>query len=77
MARRTTTSAAAEQQAIEADERAQERGPVRVKAPRVATGYVHVTNPETGVDVVFVPGERVPDWAPTSDPVDDGPASHG
>jgi hypothetical protein len=30
---------------------------------RVALDYLHVTNPETGTDVVFVPGEALPDWA--------------
>lgn len=29
----------------------------------VAQDYLHVTNPETGLEVVFVPGEALPKWA--------------
>lgn len=32
-------------------------------APRIATDYVHTTHPDTGLQVVFVPGERLPAWA--------------
>lgn len=28
-----------------------------------ALDYLHATHPDTGVDVVFVPGEALPDWA--------------
>lgn len=28
-----------------------------------AQDYVHATNPESGALVVFVPGEKLPDWA--------------
>ncbi len=27
------------------------------------TDYLHTTHPETGVEVVFVPGEALPEWA--------------
>lgn len=30
---------------------------------RFALDYLHATNPDTGADVVFVPGEALPDWA--------------
>lgn len=30
---------------------------------RYALHYLHVTNPETGTEVVFVPGELLPNWA--------------
>lgn len=32
-------------------------------ASRVCTDYLHTTHPDTGLDVVFVPGETLPDWA--------------
>lgn len=33
-------------------------------APAVlARDYVHAKHPDTGADVVFVPGEALPDWA--------------
>ncbi|MDD1477068.1 hypothetical protein [Arthrobacter sp. H16F315] len=28
-----------------------------------ALDYLHATHPETGIEVVFVPGEALPDWA--------------
>lgn len=31
----------------------------------IATDYVHTVHPETGLEVVFVPGEALPDWIPT------------
>lgn len=34
-------------------------------APRVAEGYVHATHPDTGLQVVFVRGERLPAWVPS------------
>lgn len=30
---------------------------------RLATDYVHTTHPDTGIEVVFVPGEALPPWA--------------
>lgn len=36
---------------------------VPVARPRVtARDYVHTTHPDTGLDVVFVPGETLPQW---------------
>lgn len=29
---------------------------------KVSPGYLHVVNPETGLEVVFVPGEALPAW---------------
>lgn len=34
---------------------------------RHAVGYVHAKHPDTGLDVVFVPGERLPAWASEGD----------
>ncbi len=31
--------------------------------PVILTDYLHTTHPDTGVDVVFVPGEALPQWA--------------
>jgi len=28
-----------------------------------ALDYLHTTHPETGIEVVFVPGEALPEWA--------------
>ena len=30
--------------------------------PVTADDYVHAVHPDTGLDVVFVPGETLPDW---------------
>lgn len=30
---------------------------------RICRDYLNTTHPDTGVAVVFVPGERLPDWA--------------
>lgn len=30
---------------------------------RVALGYLHAVNPDTGLEVVFTPGEALPEWA--------------
>ena len=30
---------------------------------KVSLGYLHAVNPETGLEVVFVPGEALPVWA--------------
>lgn len=29
----------------------------------IALDYLHITHPETGNEVVFVPGEALPEWA--------------
>lgn len=31
--------------------------------PAIAADYVHTTHPDTGVDVTFIPGEALPEWA--------------
>ena len=49
-----------------ADERAQERASTQDPVHRlgtVAPGYVHVKDPKTGEELVFVPGEALPEWA--------------
>lgn len=30
---------------------------------KAAVDYLHVTHPDTGMEVVFVPGEGLPEWA--------------
>ena len=30
---------------------------------KAAVDYLHVTHPDTGLEVVFVPGEGLPEWA--------------
>lgn len=32
-------------------------------AERISQGFLHVVHPDTGNEVVFVPGEGLPDWA--------------
>ncbi|MGX1160410.1 hypothetical protein FBY31_1222 [Arthrobacter sp. SLBN-100] len=32
-------------------------------AERISQGFLHTVHPDTGNDVVFVPGEALPDWA--------------
>jgi hypothetical protein len=32
-------------------------------AERISQGYLHTVHPDTGNEVVFVPGEALPDWA--------------
>ncbi|MEQ4518501.1 hypothetical protein ABLI39_03945 [Pseudarthrobacter sp. B907] len=32
-------------------------------ADRISAGFLHTVHPDTGNDVVFVPGEALPDWA--------------
>jgi hypothetical protein len=36
--------------------------PATVKVGRTARTFVHATHPDTGLDVVFLPGELLPDW---------------
>lgn len=55
-ARRDEKAAAADR------ERAKRRSEVEPRPPqRIATDYIHTTRKD-GVDVVFVPGEALPDW---------------
>lgn len=38
--------------------------PARVPSPaRICTDYLTTTHPDTGLEVVFVPGEQLPEWA--------------
>lgn len=32
-------------------------------AEKISHGYLHTTHPDTGNEVVFVPGEALPEWA--------------
>lgn len=41
----------------------------------IATDYVHVVHPDTGVAVVFVPGETLPAWAAPAESAADGARS--
>ena len=52
------------EQQVELDRRVQERADG--KAPSIgvtAPGYIRAKSPEHGEDVVFVPGELLPQWA--------------
>jgi hypothetical protein len=41
-------------------------------SPRIAQDYVHTIHPDTGIEVVFVPGEALPAWARVgADSIDD------
>lgn len=61
MTRQTRAEAAAQA----ADYRHQEQGPADAPRQRTATTYLHCTHPETGLQVVFIPGEAIPEWAVT------------
>jgi hypothetical protein len=38
--------------------------PARVPSPsRICTDFLTTEHPDTGLDVVFVPGEQLPEWA--------------
>lgn len=73
----------AEETAQAADQQAQERGRGRKarkaaapKQPRIAEGFVYDKHPDTGEDVVFVRGERLPDWVKTKSAKDDAEVEH-
>lgn len=51
-----------ERAAALADQRAQERAASNARVGRTARGYVNATHPDTGLDVVFLPGELLPAW---------------
>ena len=55
----------AEHLAAAADDAVQNRPDAVPAVPRhvVADRYVHLTHPDHGEAVVFVPGERLPSWA--------------
>lgn len=53
---------------LAADEASQERAAAQPrKAARCAATYLHHTHPVTGLPVVFVPGEALPEWVPNAD----------
>lgn len=52
----------AERRTRKRDESKQERGPATVKVGRTARTFVHAVHPDTGIDVVFLPGELLPEW---------------
>jgi hypothetical protein len=54
--------ASREERAAEADRRAQERGSANAKVGRTSRGFINAKHPDTGLDVVFLPGELLPDW---------------
>ena len=51
-----------EARAAQADLAAQQRGPQDARVPKVAPYLLHRVHPETGLDVVFIVGELLPDW---------------
>ena len=60
---RTRQSEAAEELAAKRDASAQEKAPAGLKAGRYSFGFVYATNPDNGLEVVFKPGELLPEWA--------------
>ena len=52
--------------AAKADRATQERGPYDARVPKVAPHLLHRVHPETGLDVVFIVGELLPDWVEVS-----------
>ncbi|MGO4662914.1 hypothetical protein AB4Z14_13690 [Terrabacter sp. 2TAF16] len=62
----------AERAAQAMDEAAQESGRAKVRPHRFTADWLSATHPETGLEVVFKPGERLPDWValPGEKPVD-------
>jgi len=59
MAMRETTS---ERCSRKKDQRRRSPDPAAARLGRTARDYVHATHPDTGLDVVFRPGELLPDW---------------
>ena len=55
-----------EARAAQVDASAQERGPRDARVPKVAPHLLHRMHPETGLDVVFIAGELLPDWVEVS-----------
>ena len=55
-----------EAKAVRADKLAQERGPRDARVPVVAPHLLHRTHPTTGLDVVFIVGELLPEWVEVS-----------
>lgn len=53
----------AELVAVAADEALQDVGPADAPAPlTVSPGFVKAVHPDSGIDVVYVPGEALPAW---------------
>jgi hypothetical protein len=48
--------------AVDADMVGQERGPLDAEVPKVSAVMLHRKHPDTGLEVVFMPGELLPDW---------------
>lgn len=61
MARRQ--SASQEAREVAADLAAQELGPNDGRVHVLSPAYVHAVNPDTALEVVFLPGEALPAWA--------------
>jgi hypothetical protein len=55
-----------EARAAQVDAATQERGPRDARVPKVAPYLLHRVHPETGLDVVFIVGELLPDWVEVS-----------
>lgn len=72
MTRKTIAQERREEQAEAAELDAAKRKAVGdlTPPPRIAADYVHTTRPD-GVDVVFIPGEALPDWV-TDDAIKPG-----
>jgi hypothetical protein len=51
-----------ERRSCKRDETKQGQAPAAVKVGRTARTFVHATHPPTGADVVFLPGELLPEW---------------
>jgi hypothetical protein len=54
--------------AAQVDAATQARGPrdADARVPKVAPYLLHRVHPETGLDVVFIVGELLPDWVEVS-----------
>jgi hypothetical protein len=55
-----------EAKAARVDAARQERGPHDARVSHVAPHLLHRVHPETGLDVVFIAGELLPDWVEVS-----------
>jgi hypothetical protein len=51
-----------ERAARKRDQSTQERASASLKVGRTARTFVHAVHPDTGTDVVFLPGELLPEW---------------
>ena len=55
-----------EARSAQVDAATQERGSQAARVPQVAPYLLHRVHPETGLDVVFIVGELLPDWVEVS-----------